>query len=51
MTYLVLAVLCLALGFAGAWWVLAPRKQLLEGVGRRSHVLYELAEGDLENVV
>ncbi len=50
MTYLVLAVICLGLGFAGAWWVLAPRKQLLEGVGRRSHVLYELAEGDLENV-
>ncbi|MCA9693435.1 MAG: tetratricopeptide repeat protein, partial [Myxococcales bacterium] len=50
MTTFLLSLLCLALGIGGTWWVLAPRRRLLEGLGRRSHVLYELAEGDLENV-
>jgi len=50
MTMLVVALLCLGLGFAAAWWTFAPRKLLLEGIQRRSHVLYEMAEGDLDNV-
>lgn len=38
------------LGAALAWWRLAPRRQVLERIARRSHVVYELAEGDLDNV-
>ncbi len=50
MTTVVVALLCLALGFAVAYWYYAPRKQVIEGIKRRSHVLYEIAEGDLDNV-
>jgi lipopolysaccharide biosynthesis regulator YciM len=38
------------LGAALAWWRLAPRRQVLARIARRGHVVYELAEGDLDNV-
>ena len=47
---LLVAVVCLAAGFAGGWWYVAPRRAVAEALVRRSRVLYELAEGDLENV-
>lgn len=50
MTILLLALLCLAAGFAGGWWYVAPRRQVTEALARRSRVLYELAEGDVDNV-
>jgi len=50
MTTLLLGLFCLAAGFAGGWWYVAPRKAVTEALARRSRVLYELAEGDLENV-
>lgn len=50
MTTVILALLCLAAGFAGGWWYIAPRRAITEALARRSRVLYELAEGDLENV-
>lgn len=50
MTHVIVALVSLALGFVGAWWRFAPRRQALEGITRRSHVLYEVAEGDLDNV-
>lgn len=51
----VVAVLLAALagggiGAALAWWRLAPRRHVLARIARRGHVVYELAEGDLENV-
>jgi lipopolysaccharide biosynthesis regulator YciM len=49
-TILLLALLCLAAGFAGGWWYVAPRRQVTEALARRSRVLYELAEGDVDNV-
>lgn len=48
--YVLLALVGIAVGAVGAWWWLAPRRSAVEGVARRSHVLYELAEGDLDNV-
>ena len=50
MTILLLALLCVAAGFAGGWWYAAPRRQVTEALARRSRVLYELAEGDVDNV-
>lgn len=50
MTTLLLALVCIAVGFAGGWWYVAPRRQVVDSLARRSRVLYELAEGDLENV-
>lgn len=50
MTTFVLALFCLAAGFAGGWWYVAPRRQLVDALARRSRVLYELAEGDVDNV-
>ncbi|MCA9648719.1 MAG: hypothetical protein KC501_02355 [Myxococcales bacterium] len=50
MTILLLALLCLAAGFAGGWWYVAPRRQVTEALVRRSRTLYELAEGDVDNV-
>ncbi|MEZ4453424.1 MAG: hypothetical protein R3B09_28430 [Nannocystaceae bacterium] len=50
MITVVVALICLALGFALALWRVAPRRQAAEGIARRSHVLYEVAEGDLDNV-
>lgn len=50
MSYVVLAILCLAIGFAVGWWYVAPRKVNVENLARRNRVLYELAEGDRENV-
>ncbi|MBC8068229.1 MAG: hypothetical protein IAG13_07840, partial [Deltaproteobacteria bacterium] len=50
MTAVLLAMLAAAVGtLAGYWWG-APRRRALESFARRSRVLYELAEGDLENV-
>jgi lipopolysaccharide biosynthesis regulator YciM len=50
MTTLLLALFCLAAGFAGGWWYVAPKKQVMDALARRSRVLYELAEGDVDNV-
>ncbi len=50
MTTLFVALLCLAAGFGAGWWYVAPRRQGVGALARRSRVLYELAEGDLENV-
>lgn len=50
MTTLLLALFCLGVGFAGGWWYVAPRRQLVDALARRSRVLYELAEGDVDNV-
>lgn len=50
MTILLLALLCVAAGFGGGWWYAAPRRQVTEALARRSRVLYELAEGDVDNV-
>ena len=49
MIYVVVAILGVCLGMAVAWWWFGARAAP-RGVARRSHVLYELAEGDLENV-
>ena len=46
----IVALLCLGIGFAVAWWVLLPRRRSQETLMARSRVLYELAEGDRENV-
>lgn len=45
-----LAVGSLALGAAAAFWRTAARQPDAAAVARRSHVLYALAEGDIENV-
>ena len=50
MTTLLLALICAGVGFAAGYWYVAPRRQVVESLARRSRVLYELAEGDLENV-
>ncbi len=50
MSTLLLALVCIAIGFAAGWWYVAPRREVVESLARRSRVLYELAEGDLENV-
>jgi len=50
MSYVLIALLGLGLGLGIAWWRLAPQRRALEGLTRRSHVLYEVAEGDLDNV-
>jgi lipopolysaccharide biosynthesis regulator YciM len=44
------ALLSLALGAGVAWWRAGLRRPDAEAAARRSHVLYALAEGDLENV-
>src|SRR5690606_8460908 len=49
-TLVVVALLCLTLGFAAGWWYVAPRQKVLAALASRSRALYELAEGDLENV-
>lgn len=40
----------LALGAFGGWWMSRPARAVVEGLARRSRILYELAEGDRENV-
>lgn len=50
MSYALVAALGFALGLALAWWWLGSRRRSEEASARRSHVLYELAEGDLDNV-
>lgn len=50
MIALVSAILAAALGVWVGWLWAAPRKRVLDSLARRSRVLYELAEGDLENV-
>ena len=50
MSFIVVALICLAIGFAVGWWYVVPRRLDRENLGRRNRVLYELAEGDRENV-
>jgi lipopolysaccharide biosynthesis regulator YciM len=50
MTTVLLVIACLAIGFAAGWWYLNPRQTDREALERRSRILYELAEGDRENV-
>lgn len=50
MTTFIVALLCALAGFGAGWWYVAPRRHVVEALARRSRVLYELAEGDLENV-
>jgi lipopolysaccharide biosynthesis regulator YciM len=45
-----LAVGSLALGAGVAWWRALARQPAPAAVARRSHVLYALAEGDIDNV-
>ncbi len=45
-----LALASLGLGAGVAWWRAATRQPSPEAVARRSHVLYALAEGDIDNV-
>lgn len=44
------ALVSAAVGAALAWWRLAPRRQWIARIARRGSVVYELAEGDLDNV-
>lgn len=46
----VLALASLALGAGVAWWRALARQPAPAAVARRSHVLYALAEGDIDNV-
>lgn len=48
-TFLAIAV-ALALGFAAGYWLVVPKRRFVEQLERRSRVVYELAEGDVENV-
>lgn len=50
MSYVIVALICLLIGFGVGWWYINPRRMDLEHVTRRSRVLYELAEGDRDNV-
>lgn len=50
MSYVIVALICLAIGFGVGWWYVAPRRVERDTVARRNRVLYELAEGDRENV-
>ena len=50
MSWVLVALLGIALGFGGGYWVFAPKRVALDSLARRSRVLYELAEGDNENV-
>lgn len=50
MSTLLVALVCLGVGFAAGWWYVAPRRTDRSSLERRSRVLYELAEGDRENV-
>lgn len=50
MSYVFVALICLAVGFGVGWWYVSPRRLDRDNVARRSRVLYELAEGDRENV-
>lgn len=43
-------LIALALGAAGGWLLGRPARAVVEGLARRSRILYELAEGDRENV-
>ena len=50
MTALFFALLAAIGGAIGGYFYAAPRRRALDSFARRSRVLYELAEGDLENV-
>ncbi len=50
MIWVVAIVVALAVGFAAGYAWAAPRRRAIESFARRSRVLYELAEGDLDNV-
>ncbi len=50
MSFVLVALFCLAIGFGVGWWYVGPRRIDRENLARRNRVLYELAEGDRENV-
>lgn len=50
MSYVLVALICLAIGFGVGWWYVGPRRIDQDNLARRNRVLYELAEGDRENV-
>lgn len=50
MSWFIVGVLCLGLGLGLGYLLFAPRRLALDSLERRSRVLYELAEGDNENV-
>jgi lipopolysaccharide biosynthesis regulator YciM len=50
MSFVIVALLCLGIGFGVGWWYVLPRRLDRENFARRNRVLYELAEGDRENV-
>ncbi|PRP91001.1 tetratricopeptide repeat protein [Enhygromyxa salina] len=50
MSFVLIALVCLAIGFGVGWWYVNPRRLDRDNVARRNRVLYELAEGDRENV-
>ena len=50
MSTLLVALAGLAAGFVAGWWYVGPRRNDRDALERRSRVLYELAEGDRENV-
>ena len=50
MSFVLVALICLAIGFGVGWWYVVPRRIDRENTARRNRVLYELAEGDRENV-
>lgn len=50
MSWVIVALLSIGLGFGAGYLLFAPRRVALDSLARRSRVLYELAEGDSENV-
>lgn len=50
MSWVLVGLLGLSLGFGLGYWFFVPRRMALDSLARRSRVLYELAEGDNENV-
>ncbi|EDM78745.1 hypothetical protein PPSIR1_12208 [Plesiocystis pacifica SIR-1] len=50
MSFVIIALVCLLVGFGVGWWYVAPQRAAVEHLARRKRVLYELAEGDRENV-
>jgi len=49
-SFLIVALICLGVGFGVGWWYVVPTRTNAENLARRNRVLYELAEGDRENV-
>jgi len=50
MTSVLLVLVALGIGLAVGFWYASPRQFVADALARRSRVLYELAEGDLDNV-